>query len=160
MKLLIKRDATKLVPAIGKAEVESDVPEWMRKVYSVEMNPDAVKYMEENVILNACKYVVEPVLGDVKDACKPYFGRCDRVVMPLPREGYKFLPVALACLKPRGGMIHFYYVGMADNMFKEASEIAKDHCKRFGRRCKILGQHKVLPYGPWKTKVCIDAEVR
>jgi len=130
------------------------------RVLCVESNLDCIKYAEENVKLNACKYVVEPVLGDVSKACKPHFGRCDRVVMPLPREGYKFLPVALACLKPRGGMIHFYYVGMAEDMFGEAVKVVKDHCKRFGRKCKVVGQHKVLPYGPGKFKVCIDVEVR
>ncbi|MBM3303653.1 MAG: hypothetical protein FJY76_01035, partial [Candidatus Aenigmarchaeota archaeon] len=82
------------------------------RVISVESNPECIRYMEENVRLNQCKYVVEPLLGDVGVACKPHFGRCDRVVMPLPREGCKFLPIALACLKPKGGIIHFYYVGM------------------------------------------------
>ena len=130
------------------------------RVLSVESNPDCKPYAEENVKLNQCRYVVEPILGDVKDACKPHFGRCDRVLMPLPREGYKFLPIALACLKPRGGMIHFYYVGMAGDMFGEAVKVVKDHCKRFGRKCKITGQHKVLPFGPGKYKVCIDLEVR
>ncbi len=132
----------------------------VKKVYSVEANSDAVGYMEENVKLNACKYVVEPILGDVKDACKPHYGRCDRVVMPLPREGYKFLPIATACLKPKGGIIHFYYVGHAENMFKEASGTAKEHCRRLGKKCKIIGQRKVLPFGPGKTKVCLDIEVR
>ena len=130
------------------------------KVYSVESNPYCHKYAEENVKLNACKYVVEPILGDVKDVCKPYFGKCDRVIMPLPREGYKFLPVAIACLKKKGGVIHFYYVSGASNMFGEAVEVAKSQCGRMGRKCRILGQHKVLPFGPGKFKVCIDFEVR
>ena len=132
----------------------------VRKVFSVESNPNAVKFMEENVRLNACKYVVEPVLGDAAEACKPFFGRCDRIVMPLPREGYKFLPIAVYCLKPRGGIIHFYYVGRAEDMFGEASRIAKEQCKRLDKKCKILAQHKVLPFGPGKYKVCIDLEVR
>ncbi len=149
--------------AIAKAQPN------VRKVYSVESNSDAARYAEENVKLNACKYVVEPILGDAKDACKPYFGRCDRVVMPLPREGYKFLPIAIACLKPKGGIIHFYYVGTtasaardgaAKGMFGEAASIAKDHCRRFGRKCRIIGQRNVLPFGPGKCKVCLDIEVR
>lgn len=130
------------------------------KVFCVESNLNCIKYAEENVKLNACKYVVEPILGDARNACKPYFGRCDRVVMPLPREGYKFLPVAISCLKKRGGVIHFYYVGAAGNMFGEAAEIAKSQCARIGRKCKIIGQHNVLPFGPGKYKICLDLEVR
>jgi tRNA (guanine37-N1)-methyltransferase len=139
------------------------------KVFSVELNPECLKYAEENIKLNQCRYVVEHITGDVREACKPHFGRCDRVVMPLPAEGHRFLPVALACLKPKGGVIHFYYVGLAAsaanndrsaNMFKEAAEVAKAHCKRAGKKCRILGQHKVLPFGPGKVKVCIDLEIR
>jgi tRNA (guanine37-N1)-methyltransferase len=128
------------------------------KVWSIELNPDCVRYMEENVKLNACKYVVEPILGDVADACKPFYGKCDRVLMPLPREGFKFLPIAMGCLK-KSGVIHFYYVGTGDDPYKEALEVLRSQCKRMGRKCSILGQHKVLPFGPGKTKVCIDAEI-
>ena len=38
MRLLIKRDETRLVPARGKAEVETDVPDWMKIVHSADLN--------------------------------------------------------------------------------------------------------------------------
>jgi tRNA (guanine37-N1)-methyltransferase len=130
----------------------------VRKVYAVEINPDAVKCMEENITLNKLKYVVEPVLGDVKDSCKKYYGKCDRIVMPLPHEGRKFLSTAIRCIKPRG-IIHFYYIGPEDNLFKMATDIIKMECDKLGRRCRIKSQNKVLPYGPRMFKVCIDFEV-
>ena len=130
----------------------------VRKVYAVEINPDAVKYMEENVKLNRMSYVVEPVLGDAKVACKGLCGRCGRVVMPLPHEGRKFLETAIKCLRP-GGIIHFYYVGPENDMFRIGAHIAKMECEKLGRRCRITGQRRVLPYGPRMHKVCIDFEV-
>ncbi|RLC36691.1 hypothetical protein DRH29_04025 [candidate division Kazan bacterium] len=130
----------------------------VRKVYSVEINPDAVKWMEENIRLNRLKYVVEPMLGDAREECKKLYGKCDRVVMPLPKEGRNFLETAIRCLKPKG-IVHFYYVGPEENMFKIGNDVIRMECKKLGRKCRILKQQKVLPYGPRMFKVCIDFEV-
>lgn len=138
--------------AIGKKQPR------VRKVYAVEINPDAVKYMEENVRLNRLKYVVEPVCGDVRKVCRKFYGKCSRVVMPLPHEGRKFLGTAIRCLKPKG-IVHFYYIGPVENMFKMAQDIIKMECGKLGRKFRILGQKRVLPYGPGMYKVCIDFRV-
>lgn len=130
----------------------------VRKVYAVEINPDAVKYMEKNVELNRLKYVVEPMLGDAKKRCKKLYGKCNRVVMPLPHEGRKFLETAINCLKPKG-IVHFYYIGHKDSMFKMAHDVIKMECGKLGRKFRILKQKKVLPYGPKMYKVCIDFRV-
>jgi len=129
------------------------------KVYAIEMNPDAVKYMKENVRINGVQETVEPVLGDVKKAAKPFYGKCDRVVMPLPKEGYRFLGEAFACLKPKGGMIHFYSYAHEENLFQEAEGLVKKAGKKAGRSVKILERRKVLPYGPRVFKVCLDVKV-
>lgn len=138
--------------AIGKKQPK------VKKVYAVEINPDAVRYMEENVRLNRLSYVVEPMLGDARKECGKLFGRCDRVVMPLPKEGKMFLDIAIRCLKP-GGTIHFYYVGPQENMFGMGMDVVKTECSKLGRKCRITGQRKVLPYGPRMYKVCIEFEV-
>jgi len=145
----------------------------VRKVYAVEINPDAVQCMEENVRLNKLAYVVEPILGDAKEKCSRLYGKCDRIVMPLPHEGRKFLETAIKCARPRG-VIHFYYIGhdmqgpakgpakglaKGQSMFKTAADIIKMECTKLGRKCRILTQQKVLPYGPRMFKVCIDFEV-
>jgi tRNA (guanine37-N1)-methyltransferase len=129
------------------------------RVYAIEMNPDAVRYMKENVRMNKVQEKVEPVLGDVKKASKPFYGKCDRVVMPLPKEGYKFLGEAFACLKPRGGIIHFYSYNHEDDLFSEAEDIVRKAAKKSSRSMKILARRKVLPYGPRVFKVCLDIKV-
>jgi tRNA (guanine37-N1)-methyltransferase len=130
----------------------------VKKVYAVEINPDAVKWMEENVVINKLKYVVEPILGDAKDKCEKLYGKCSRIVMPLPHESRKFLSTAIKCIKPKG-IIHFYYVGPEQDMFKMAGDVIKMECTKLGRKCRTLKQQKVLPYGPRMYKVCIDFEV-
>jgi tRNA (guanine37-N1)-methyltransferase len=126
------------------------------RVYAIEINPDAFRYMKENVRINGVQEKVEPVLGDVKKAAKAFFGKCDRVVMPLPKEGYKFLPEAFACLKKKGGIIHFYHYAHEDDLFSEAEGLVRRAAQKAGRGIKILKRKKVLPYGPRVFKVCLD----
>ena len=130
----------------------------VKKVYAVEINPDAVKWMEENIRLNKLTYVVEPMLGDANNTCKKLYGKCSRIVMPLPHEGRKFLATAIRCARPRG-MIHFYYIGPEQDLFRMAADIIRMECSKLGKKFRILRQHKVLPYGPRMFKVCIDFEV-
>jgi len=129
------------------------------KIYSIEINPDAVRYMRENIRINKVQERVEPVLGDVKKASKPFCGKCDRVVMPLPKEGFRFLGEAFMCLKPKGGIIHFYSYAHEENLFQEAEGLLKKAAKKAGRSIKILQRKKVLPYGPRVFKVCLDIKV-
>jgi tRNA (guanine37-N1)-methyltransferase len=51
---------------------------------SIEINAKAIEYMKENIKLNKVEGKVIPILGNVRDKSKDWFGKCDRVVMPLP----------------------------------------------------------------------------
>jgi tRNA (guanine37-N1)-methyltransferase len=128
------------------------------KVYAIEINPHAFKYMVENIRINKVQEKVIPILGDVKDRCPRYFGMCDRVVMPLPKGAYEYLSLAIQCLKPKGGYVHFYYWGPKDD-FKEAEDIVKFSVEKLGKKAKILRRHKVLPYKPKIWKICLDTKV-
>jgi tRNA (guanine37-N1)-methyltransferase len=128
------------------------------KVYAVEINPEAHESALENVRINKVGDKVVPICGDVRKECVKLYGKCNRVIMPLPKEGHKFLPTAIKCLK-KGGTIHFYYVGMKDNLFQIAIDVVKTECKKLGKKARITGQRKVLPYGPGSFKVCIEFKV-
>ena len=86
------------------------------KIYSIDVNPYAYEYMEENVRLNRLEGKVIPILGDVREELKKsgLEGVADRVLMPLPEEAHSFLPLAVRALKldkeGAGGVIHYYDV--------------------------------------------------
>lgn len=138
------------------------------KVYQVEINPAAYEYMKRNISMNKLGHKVVPVLGDVRKACKPYFGECDRVITPLARHAYQYLEVAFSCLG-RKGMLHFYAVGRhakgldkakaEKEMFSEPLKQLREAAGKAGRKIRIVSKRKVLPYSPGGWKVCIDAEV-
>ena len=141
--------------AISIAKKQSNV----KKVYSVEINPDAHKYALENVRINKVSHLVVPVLGDVRDVCKNYFGLCDRVVMPLPIGAENFLDIAVKCLKPEGGIIHFYNWGEEKDLFVNAMNLISSELKKLKKKYMIAYKTKVLPYSPKKWKVCIDLKI-
>ncbi len=79
------------------------------KVYSIDVNPHALEFMERNVRLNRVFERVLPVLGDSKEIVQNRLQCCaDRVLMPLPEKAIEYLPVAVSALKPTGGLIHVH----------------------------------------------------
>jgi tRNA (guanine37-N1)-methyltransferase len=132
--------------------------EKVAKVYCIELNRDACEYAEDSIRMNKLGHKVVPICGDVKEETKQFYGKCDRVIMPLPKEAHLFLPEAIRCLK-KEGIIHFYHVAPEEDMFTEAVKLVKDHCRKGGRRCRILARKRVLLYSPRNWKVCIDFKV-
>jgi tRNA (guanine37-N1)-methyltransferase len=124
------------------------------RVTGIEMNPRAVKYFQKNVKMNKVENVIV-VKGDVKDKSKEFYGVCDRVVMPLPENGIDFLGNAFNCLKPKG-TCHFYFFSEEAGLPEWYKRI-NDKAKKFGKKVKIMGKKKVLPYGPhiWKWRIDI-----
>lgn len=79
------------------------------KVYSIDINPTAIKCMHENVRLNRVFNRVVPMLGDSKQIIQSKLqGVADRVLMPLPELALEYLQYALMALKPQGGWIHYF----------------------------------------------------
>ncbi|MCK5023800.1 MAG: class I SAM-dependent methyltransferase family protein [Candidatus Aenigmarchaeota archaeon] len=128
------------------------------KVYSIELNPDGYKYMEENFRINKVSKKVVPILGDCETGCAPYFGKCDRVVMPLPKGAYEYLEVAVKCLKKKGGIIHYYFLSSPEAL-SDIKEIVKADIEFFGRKIKSMKEHKAALYSPSTQKYCLDIEV-
>jgi len=142
--------------AIAIAKAQPDV----QKVVAVESNPEAVRYMEHNVRINKMSHKIVAVLGDVRDACEPWYGQCDRIIMPLPLGAGEFLDIAAKCAK-RGAIVHLYGWGNeADGSVYAAVEKAiAEFAAKSGVRYEIVGRRKVLPYAPGRYKVCVEFKV-
>ena len=79
------------------------------KIYSIDINPVAIQYMQENVKLNKVEKRVIPIRGDAKKVVEERLRNvADRVIMPLPERAYEYLECATLALKPTGGWIHHY----------------------------------------------------
>ncbi len=79
------------------------------KVFSIDVNPAAIQFMQENIRLNRVYDKVIPLQGDSKEIIKNRLQHvADRVLMPLPEKALEYLPCAVSALKVSGGWIHYY----------------------------------------------------
>jgi tRNA (guanine37-N1)-methyltransferase len=81
----------------------------VEKAYSIDVNPEAVRQMRENIRLNRVYGRVVPLLGDAREVVEERLRHvADRVLMPLPAKALEYLPYALLALKEKGGWVHYY----------------------------------------------------
>ena len=122
------------------------------KVVAVELNPDAVKFMESNRRMN--KVNVNVIEGDVRDVT-PTLGSFDRIAMPLPKDARNFLDVALPALKSNG-VVHFY--DFAENPEESALRLKKI-CDKLGYKISVLDSVLCGSYSPTVNRVCVDFKI-
>lgn len=131
------------------------------KIAAVEMNPDAVEYMQKNIIKNKMSNRITAHLGDVRDIVPNLGKKFDRVLMPLPKGAEHFLDVAVNAAK-KGGVIHFYHFskeGEGKTLFSKGEGLVKETCKALGRKHKVLFKRIVRPFAPYVWQVVIDFKV-
>ncbi len=132
----------------------------VKKIYAVELNPEAWKWMVKNVELNRFQEKIIPVLGDVRDVVPRMFPKmADRVIMPLPKTADTFLDVAMEALKEEGGIVHFYTFGPAEDPFREGEEKIREVAEEHGYCVRFLEERRVANYAPYIWKVVIDAKL-
>jgi len=137
---------------IGKAQPSA-------KVVGVELNPDAVKYFEENIQLNKLGNV-EAVLGDARKVVEEKFvGWADRIAMPLPKGALEFLEAAFAAAKP-GCVVHFYSMVEKSEGTGGLKEKILEAAKKAGREVEFIFEKEVRPYSASIVQVVIDFRVR
>ncbi len=118
-------------------------------VVGVEINPYAVLFFEDNIMLNKCEGNVKAIEGDVKNVVPKLKETFDRVVMPLPKDSENFLYLATKKIK-KGGMIHLYKILHENDLKAFLHEL-----KRSLSRAEI-DVIKAGEYAPGKFRYCFD----
>jgi tRNA (guanine37-N1)-methyltransferase len=113
-------------------------------VYAIDINPEAIQYMKENISLNKAQGVM-PLLGDAREKVAE-LEKADRIIMNLPHDAREFVPDAIRALKP-GGIIHYYEI-MEEQHVNERTDQIADDAVREGRTMKVLAMRKVKSYSP------------
>jgi tRNA (guanine37-N1)-methyltransferase len=132
----------------------------MKKAFAVELNPIAVKDMIENIELNKCSEKIIPIQGNVLEIVPKHLkGKCDRVVMPIPKTGNTFLLNAIDCLKKKGGIIHFYFFGSKEKPFENALKEINKAVKEKNKKKRILFKKIVRPFSPAIVQTVIDFKI-
>jgi len=122
------------------------------KVYSLEINPTAFRYLKENVKLNKVADTVEPRHLDNRNFT---FSNADRVVMGYLHETWSYLDKALEFLDG-SGFIH-YHTRSVDSRYPEDVKEELDH--NLETEFKILDIRRIKSYAPHVFHVVADIEL-
>lgn len=148
-----------LFAGVGPFALEIGKTHSSAKVVGVELNPDAVKYFEENIKLNKLENV-EAVLGDAKEIVDERFlGWADRIAMPLPKGVLEFLDSAFAAAN-KGCVVHFYSMVEKAEGTGELKKKIREAAEKAGRDVEFIFEKEVRPYSASTVQVVIDFRVK
>ena len=134
----------------------------LEAAYSIDINPDAYRYMVYNARLNNVDDVVVPILGEAYSTTMRLFRRSvDRVLMPLPEKALEHLPAAVAALEKRG-WIHVYLhvkAGRPREAIERAKSMVLGRLSAMTTSTVIEETRVVRSVGPREYQVVVDARV-
>lgn len=127
------------------------------RIVGIEKNPEAHAYAMHNLTLNKkCQNIV--LLNEDAGALLPAVSqKYDRIIMPLPAGGERYLPAAIDVLRS-GGWLHFYDFQQQGQFERSIDKIARA-CSAVDRREE---QAEIIQCGhsaPRTYRICVDARV-
>jgi tRNA (guanine37-N1)-methyltransferase len=122
----------------------------------VDINPDAVAYLEENARRNDVADRVTAIRGDVRDVAPEYAGWADRIVMNLPHSAGAFLDAAVT-LAGETCTIHYYDIQKEESPFDPGKEAIRAAAETGGYEVTFETEQVVRSYSPHEVNVCLDA---
>jgi tRNA (guanine37-N1)-methyltransferase len=133
------------------------------KVFSIDVNPATIQFMQENIRLNRVYDKITPLLGDSKEIIHKQLQRmADRVLMPLPEKALEYLPYAVSALKASGGWIHYYgfeHAAKTESPAEKAKFKVADALDALGVNFEIPSVRVVRSIGPHWFQLVADVHV-
>ena len=133
------------------------------KVFSIDINSEAIQCMYENIRLNRVYGKVIPLLGDSKELINSRLQRvADRVLMPLPEKALEYLSCALGALRVSGGWIHYYAFEHATKIESPAEKAKSKLVKKLyalGVDFEVPLVRVVRSTGPNWYQVAVDVKI-
>jgi len=129
------------------------------KVYAVDANPEAYRYLYENVRLNRVEGKVTPILGDVRRLAESKLKglKFDRVIMDLPERAYEYLPEALKLSRGEAVLHYYCFAGSRDEALKGLREnLSRLNVEAYD----VLGVRLVREAAPRRWQVAVDVKLR
>jgi len=133
------------------------------RIYSLDINPSAIRYHAINNVLNGVREAIDLICGDAnRIVSTSLVERADRVLLPLPELALESLPTAKSALKNERGMVHCYVFVDSDRRSeagKQALSKLKPILQRVGATEDNTEGHVVRSVGPCRYQVCLDVQI-
>jgi len=132
------------------------------KVYAVDLNPEAVELLKENIKANKLSNRVVPLLADAQEISKGELrGVADRVIMNLPETAINFVGSACSIIKPQGGIIHFYGFVRKPDSIEQIQEQVKLAIEKAGRHLETFVYSKsIRETAPYESQLVLDTKIK
>ena len=124
-------------------------------ITAVDINEEAIKYLNENITLNKLKGSIKAYAGDIAEVSKQFNCKFDRIIMNLPGLAYTFLDLAVDLIED-GGTINYYEFSDA---YEQGAKRLKDACEKKNKKVEIVNTRKVKSTSPGEWHVAIDGKV-
>ncbi|MCI4351912.1 MAG: class I SAM-dependent methyltransferase family protein [Thermoplasmata archaeon] len=144
-----------LFAGIGYFALPAAVAGQAARVWAVEKNPIAFRFLLENVALNRVADRVECRRGDNREVELPARS-FDRLFLGYLPSAVPWLPRALDLLRPEGGTVHVHLVtGSREGPAAAEAEVVQA-AERVGASVVGARSRVVKPYGPGRVHVVVD----
>jgi tRNA (guanine37-N1)-methyltransferase len=134
------------------------------RIYSIDVNPAAFRYMCENIKLNKAYGRVIPLMGDAKEIVKLRLKHtADRVLMPLPEKAFEYIFYTLIALKDSGGWIHYYdfeHAGKNEDSVKKVQAKVERKLRELNVDFEMALGRVVRSIGPNWYQVALDIHMK
>ena len=124
-------------------------------ITAVDINGEAIKYLNENIGLNKLKGNIETYTGDIAEVSKQFNCKFDRIIMNLPGLAYTFLDLAVDLIE-EGGIINYYEFS---DSYEQGEKRLKDTCEKKNKKVEIINTRKVKSTSPGEWHVAIDGKI-
>lgn len=128
------------------------------EVVAVDVNPDAIEYLEANAKRNGVTDRVTAIEGDVREVATDYAGWADRIVMNLPHSAQEFLEAAVT-LAADECRLHYYDIQPEADPYT-AGEAAIRAAAGAVYSVDIEARRVVRSYAPGQVNICLEARLR
>ncbi len=149
----VKKDEVVIDMFAGIGYFSLGISKRAKKVYAIEKNPVAFRYLKKNIELNKIKNIVA-----INADCRKIIPneKADRIIMGYFPGTEKFLPYAIKFIDK--GIIHFHNAYRSDELWKKPLEDIAKACNK--RPYKILSKRKVKGIAPRTYHAVIDIAVK
>ncbi len=124
-------------------------------VTAIEINPDAFKFLLENIKINNLEEKVTAILGDCREVHPKRYA--NRVIMGYLHDSQSYLPYALDTLVQDGGVIHMHASVQKDILESTISKI-RARCEN-GGFVPHIEVRKIKNYSPNVNHLVFDIQV-
>ena len=133
------------------------------KVHSIEINEFAFQYLCKNIELNNCQDRVFPHLGDAFEiAPREFLNQVNRILLPLPMEADRALPLAFDLLRQGKGYIHWQITEkvLSEDTIKDIVESKLDRItpEKISRKASINNIRIVRWLAPRIAHIAVDLQ--